>query len=67
MKQNSEDIQIIRDFSALIFKNYPQIENFVNFGLEMERIDKLDKEGKRTTQRFQIEKNFLYLEMKRLD
>lgn len=30
-EQSSEDIQIVRDFSAIYLKGYPQIEKFVNF------------------------------------
>ncbi|MCT4073850.1 AAA family ATPase [Elizabethkingia anophelis] len=55
-EQNSEDIQIIRDFSAIYLKNYPQIENFVNFWIGNGEIDKLDKEGKQVQKGFKIGK-----------
>ncbi|WHF51966.1 DUF3696 domain-containing protein [Chryseobacterium gotjawalense] len=42
-EQNSEDIQIARDFSAIYLKNHPQIENFVNFWIGNGEINDLDE------------------------
>lgn len=55
-EQNSEDIQIVRDFSGIYLKNHPQIENFVNFWIGKGEIDKLDEEGKKIQKGFKIGK-----------
>lgn len=55
-EQNSEDIQIVRDFSAIYLKNHPQIENFVNFWIGNGEIDVLDENGKNKEKGFKIGK-----------
>ncbi|WP_431609263.1 DUF3696 domain-containing protein [Chryseobacterium sp. 'Rf worker isolate 10'] len=55
-EQNSEDIQIVRDYSAIYFKNHPQIENFVNFWIGNGEINELDENGKQLQKGFKIGK-----------
>ncbi|MDF0720614.1 DUF3696 domain-containing protein [Kaistella sp. PBT33-4] len=55
-EQNSEDIQIVRDFSAIYLKNHPQIENFVNFWIGNGEINEVDENGMKKQKGFKIGK-----------
>lgn len=55
-EQNSEDIQIVRDFSALYLENGKPIQNFVNFWIGKGEIDELDKNGKKKQKGFKLGK-----------
>ncbi|OXG08609.1 uncharacterized protein DUF3696 [Flavobacterium araucananum] len=55
-EQNSEDIQIVRDFSAIYLKKYPQIENFVNFWIGNGEINEVDENGMKKQKGFKIGK-----------
>ncbi|MCK0125278.1 DUF3696 domain-containing protein [Gelidibacter sp. F2691] len=55
-EQNSEDIQIVRDFSAIYLGNHPQIKNFVNFWIGNGEINELDESGKQIQKGFKIGK-----------
>ena len=44
-EQNSEDIQIARDFTAINLKHHKQIQNFVNFWIGKGEIDEDDEKG----------------------
>ena len=53
-EQNSEDIQIVRDFSAIYLKNHPQIEKFVNFWIGKGEINEFDNNGNYKQKGFKI-------------
>lgn len=55
-EQNSEDIQIVRDFSAIYLDSHPQIKNFVNFWIGKGEVEELDKNGKNKQKGFKIGK-----------
>jgi len=55
-EQNSDDIQIVKDFSTINLKNHSQIENFVNFWIGKGEIDELDEKGTKTEKGFKIGK-----------
>jgi len=55
-EQNSEDIQIVRDFSVIYLEHYPQIKGFVNFWIGKGEIDELDENGKKKLKGFKIGK-----------
>ncbi|MDE5418458.1 DUF3696 domain-containing protein [Labilibaculum sp. DW002] len=55
-EQNSEDIQIVRDFSAIYLEHHPQIKSFVNFWIGKGEIDELDENGKNKQKGFKIGK-----------
>ena len=55
-EQNSEDIQIVRDFSAIYLEHHPQIEGFVNFWIGKGEINELDENGKKKLKGFKIGK-----------
>lgn len=55
-EQNSEDIHIVRDFSAIYLDNHPQIKNFVNFWIGKGDIEELDQNGKNKQKGFKIGK-----------
>jgi predicted ATPase len=55
-EQNSEDIQIARDFSAIYLKQHKQIQNFVNFWIGRGEIDELDQYGNKKQKGFKIGK-----------
>jgi predicted ATPase len=55
-EQNSEDIQIVRDFSLIYFDSHTQIKNFVNFWIGKGEINELDENGKNKLKGFQIGK-----------
>jgi predicted ATPase len=55
-EQNSEDIQIARDFSAIYLKHYKQIQNFVNFWIGKGEIDEADEKGQKKQKGFKIGK-----------
>lgn len=55
-EQNSEDIQIVQDFSAIYLDQHPQIQNFVNFWIGKGEIDELDKKGNKKQKGFKIGK-----------
>lgn len=55
-EQNSDDVQIVRDFSTINLSNYPQIENFVNFWIGKGEIDELDEKGINIEKGFKIGK-----------
>lgn len=55
-EQNGEDIQIVRDFSAIYLGSHPQIQNFVNFWIGKGEINELDENGKQKQKGFKIGK-----------
>jgi predicted ATPase len=55
-EQNSEDIQTVRDFSAIYLENHPQIKSFVNFWIGKGEIKELDKNGIKKQKGFKIGK-----------
>ncbi len=55
-EQNTEDTQIARDFSAIYFNHYEQIQNFVNFWIGKGEINELDESGKTKLKGFNIGK-----------
>lgn len=55
-EQNSEDIQIVRDFSAIYLEHHPQIKEFVNFWIGKGEINELDENGKKKLKGFKIGK-----------
>jgi predicted ATPase len=55
-EQNSEDIQIVRDFSAIYLEHEPQIKEFVNFWIGKGEINELDENGKKKLKGFKIGK-----------
>jgi len=55
-EQNSEDIQIVRDFSDIYLESHPQIQKFVNFWIGKGEIDELDENGKKKLKGFKIGK-----------
>ncbi len=55
-EQNSEDIQIVRDFSAIYLEHHQQIQKFVNFWIGKGEINELDKNGKKKQKGFKIGK-----------
>lgn len=60
-EQNSEDIQIVRDFSAIYLKHHPSIENFVNFWIGNGEINEVDENGIKKQKGFKIGKElFVY-------
>lgn len=60
-EQNSEDIQIVRDFSAIYLKNHQQVENFVNFWIGNGEINEVDENGIKKQKGFKIGKElFVY-------
>lgn len=46
-EQNNEDIQIVRDFSAIYLEQHPPIQNFVNFWIGKGEVNELEKNGTR--------------------
>lgn len=60
-EQNSEDIQIVRDFSAIYLKHHSSIENFVNFWIGNGEINEVDENGIKKQKGFKIGKElFVY-------
>ncbi len=55
-EQNSEDIQIVRDFSSIYLENHQPIQNFVNFWIGKGEIDELDENGNKKQKGFKIGK-----------
>jgi predicted ATPase len=55
-EQNSEDIQIVRDFSAIYLEHHPQIKKFVNFWIGKGEINEVDDKGKKKQKGFKIGK-----------
>lgn len=55
-EQNSEDIQIARDFTAINLKHHKQIQNFVNFWIGKGEIDEDDEKGHKKQKGFKIGK-----------
>tara|TARA_Y100000815_G_C13348326_1_gene503043 strand:+ start:5199 stop:8090 length:2892 start_codon:yes stop_codon:yes gene_type:complete len=55
-EQNSEDIQIVQDFSAIYLDHHPQIQNFVNFWIGKGEIDELDEKENKKQKGFKIGK-----------
>ncbi len=55
-EQNSEDIQIVQDFSAIYLDHHPQIQNFVNFWIGKGEIDELDEKKNKKQKGFKIGK-----------
>lgn len=55
-EQNSDDIQIVREFSAIYLKQYPPIQSFVNFWIGRGEIDELDDNGKKKQKGFKLGK-----------
>lgn len=55
-EQNSEDIQNVRDFSAIYLEHHPAIQKFVNFWIGKGEIDELDKNGNKKQKGFKIGK-----------
>ncbi len=53
-EQNNEDIQIVRDFSAIYLDNHPQIKEFVNFWIGKGEIN--DENGEKRQKGFKIGK-----------
>ena len=56
-EQNSEDIQIVRDFSAIYLEHHPQIKEFVNFWIGKGEIN--DENGEKKHKGFKIGKELL--------
>lgn len=55
-EQNSEDIQTVRDFSAIYLEHHPQIKSFVNFWIGKGEIEELDENGIKKQKGFKIGK-----------
>lgn len=55
-EQNSEDIQIVRDFTSIYLEHHQPIENFVNFWIGKGEINELDENGKKKQKGFKIGK-----------
>lgn len=55
-EQNSEDIQIVQDFSVIYLDHHPQIQNFVHFWIGKGEIDELDEKGNKKQKGFKIGK-----------
>lgn len=55
-EQNSEDIQIARDFTAINLEHHKQIQNFVNFWIGKGEIDEANGKGQKQQKGFKIGK-----------
>lgn len=55
-EQNSDDVQIEKEFSTINLRNHSQIENFVNFWIGKGEIDELDEKGTKIEKGFKIGK-----------
>ncbi|MDR6563749.1 MULTISPECIES: DUF3696 domain-containing protein [unclassified Arcicella] len=55
-EQNSEDIQIVRDFSAIYLETHQQIKEFINFWIGKGETNELDENGEKKLKGFKIGK-----------